>query len=181
MTVNTHEQRHGSKMEWLTPLWIFEALGVEFDLDVCAPVGRPTHVPAARSYTIEVDGLLAPWQGRVWMNPPFGTANGVHEWLHRFYQHGNGIGIIRADTPTSWWHDYVSQSPVIVLPRGRVRYINNNEGQEKAHGGPGFASALFCAGDECAAILRDRGHRIGAAWDRAAQTTNSAHAAVARK
>lgn len=172
MTVHTHEQRYGSKFEWLTPAWIFEAIGCTFDLDPCSPVDRPTNVPAAQRFTINDDGLTRDWFGRVWMNPPFGTENGVHQWLRRFYQHGNGIGIIRADTSTSWWHDYVSQSPVIVLPRGRVRYVNNNEGIEKVKGGPGFASALFCAGDECGEILRDRGRHLGTTWGRTDRAAN---------
>lgn len=164
MTVNTQAQRHGSKFEWLTPPYIFEALGCEFDLDPCSPLDRQTHVPAKQSYTAEDDGLTKDWFGRVWMNPPFGTANGVHAWLDRFYKHGNGIGILRADTSTSWWHDYISTSPAIVLPRGRVRYVNNNPGQKKAQGGPGFASALFCAGEECGQILLERGRRLGRVW-----------------
>lgn len=166
MTLHTHDQRHGSKFEWLTPEWIFVALSVEFDLDVCAPVDRTTHVPCKRMFTIEDDGLQQDWTGRVWMNPPFGTENGVHAWLHRFFDHDNGIGIIRADTSTSWWHDYISRSPVIVMPRGRVRYVNNNLGQKKAKGGPGFASILFAAGDECSGILLDRSQQIGVPWQR---------------
>ncbi len=167
MTLHTHEQRHGSKFEWLTPMWIFKALGCQFDLDPCSPVDRETFVPARHALTIEDDGLNTDWWGRVWMNPPFGTANGVHAWLDRFYRHGNGIGIIRADTSTSWWHDYISRSPVIVLPKGRVRYVNNNPGQEKAKGGPGFASVLFAAGSECGEILLERSSRIGVPWQRA--------------
>ncbi len=166
--IHTHDQRYGSKFEWLTPSYIFEALGCSFDLDPCSPVGRETHVPATHRFTVEDDGLMKEWRGRVWMNPPFGTENGVHQWLRLFFHHGNGIGIIRADTSTSWWHDYVCESPAIVLPRGRVRYVNNNEGAEKAKGGPGFASALFCAGEECCAILHERGNRIGTVWVRAA-------------
>ena len=28
-----------------TPRWVFDAMGLEFDLDVAAPVGGPWHVP----------------------------------------------------------------------------------------------------------------------------------------
>lgn len=169
MTVNTHQQRYGSKFEWLTPPWVFEALGVEFDLDPCSPMDRSTFVPARHVFTQNDDGLAKDWFGCVWMNPPFGTANGVHAWLHRFFSHGNGIGIIRADTSTSWWHQYVSQSSAVIFPKGRVRYINNNPGQEKAKGGPGFASAIFSAGQPCGEILAERGHKIGIVWQSVGQ------------
>lgn len=86
------------------------------------------------------------------------TPDGVHDWLRRFYE-GDGIGIIRADTSTAWFHDYILRSPYLVFPKGRVRYINNHR-REKAKGGPGFASVLFCAGSG-APILRERGRRLG--------------------
>lgn len=170
MTHHAQEPRHTSKCEWLTPLWIFEALGCEFDLDPCSPIDRETHVPARHKLTMDDDGLSADWHGRVWMNPPFGMPGGVDEWLERFYQHGNGIGIIKADTSTSWWHDYISRSPVVVMPKRRVRYINNNAGREKPKGGPGFGSALFSAGDECGEILLRRSSWIGMPWQRATVT-----------
>jgi hypothetical protein len=63
-----------SKDEWLTPPHIIKALG-HFDLDPCAPhfTRRPRHT-AGRHYSgftgipeqEAVDGLSAPWEGRVW-------------------------------------------------------------------------------------------------------------------
>lgn len=38
-----------------TPRWVFDAMGLQFDLDVAAPKGGPWHVPAARYYTAEDD------------------------------------------------------------------------------------------------------------------------------
>ena len=54
-----------------TPRWVFDAMGLTFDLDVAAPPGGPWHVPAARYYTAEDDGLTSPWDGLVWCNPPY--------------------------------------------------------------------------------------------------------------
>jgi hypothetical protein len=54
-----------------TPRWVFDAMGLEFDLDVAAPRGGPWHVPAKRYYTAEDDGLTKPWDGLVWCNPPY--------------------------------------------------------------------------------------------------------------
>lgn len=54
-----------------TPRWVFDAMGLEFDLDVAAPPGGPWHVPAKRFYTAEDDGLTSPWDGLVWCNPPY--------------------------------------------------------------------------------------------------------------
>lgn len=44
-------------VEWYTPRYIFDALGLYFDLDPCAPKGGVPWIPAFRSYSIEDDGL----------------------------------------------------------------------------------------------------------------------------
>jgi hypothetical protein len=44
-----------------TPRWVFDAMGLRFDLDVAAPVGGPWHVPCDRYLTAEDDGLAQPW------------------------------------------------------------------------------------------------------------------------
>jgi hypothetical protein len=67
-----------------TPRWVFDAMGLEFDLDVAAPPGGPWHVPAKRYYTAEDDGLAQPWDGLVWCNPPY---SGMTKWAHRFTRH----------------------------------------------------------------------------------------------
>ena len=52
-----------------TPPWIFEALNIQFDLDVCAPEGGIPWIPATNHYSIKDDALTQPWYGNVWMNP----------------------------------------------------------------------------------------------------------------
>lgn len=71
-----------------TPRWVFDAMGLEFDLDVAAPLGGPWHVPAARYYTAEDDGLTAPWDGLVWCNPPYSK---YRPWAERWARHDRGV------------------------------------------------------------------------------------------
>jgi hypothetical protein len=70
-----------------TPRWVFDAMGLEFDLDVAAPPGGPWHVPAKRYYTAEDDGLTQPWDGLVWCNPPYSA---FAEWAERWAAHPTG-------------------------------------------------------------------------------------------
>jgi hypothetical protein len=64
------EQTQTTSDDYYTAKWIFDALGLHFDLDVASPP-HPTNVPCDRYYTQADDGLGSPWYGRVWMNPPF--------------------------------------------------------------------------------------------------------------
>src|SRR4051794_34900635 len=75
INVAEHEPCIGQSDHWYTPRTIFDALGLTFDLDPCSP--GPGHwVPARRIYTQADDGLHQPWDGLVFMNPPFGGRNG---------------------------------------------------------------------------------------------------------
>jgi hypothetical protein len=76
--------------DWYTPKWIFDTLGLTFDLDVAAPEGGIPWIPARRYYTKADDGLAQLWEGLVWMNPPFSK---LTPWADRFIEHGNGIAL----------------------------------------------------------------------------------------
>jgi hypothetical protein len=67
-----------------TPRWVFDAMGLHFDLDVAAPVGGPWHVPCDRYFTAEDDGLAQDWDGLVWCNPPYSNYG---PWADRFAEH----------------------------------------------------------------------------------------------
>lgn len=71
-----------------TPRWVFDAMGLEFDLDVAAPPGGPWHVPCRRYYTAEDDGLAQPWEGLVWCNPPYSS---FARWAGRWLTHDRGV------------------------------------------------------------------------------------------
>lgn len=81
-----------------TPRWVFDAMGLQFDLDVAAPKGGPWHVPAARYYTAEDDGLAQPWEGLIWCNPPYSN---FWPWSEKWAAHmGGGVlmGIVLPET-----------------------------------------------------------------------------------
>ena len=88
--------------DYWTPSWIFEAMGIRFDLDVCAPPGGIPWIPADRYFTKADDGLAQPWEGRVWMNPPFSAPR---PWVDRFLGHRNGVALV--PIPKSGWFESV--------------------------------------------------------------------------
>ena len=76
----TSGMRSSLTPEWSTPRDLFDELDEEFhfDLDTAS-----THENALcdRHYTIEEDGLVQPWEGNVWCNPPYGRKIG--EWVKK--------------------------------------------------------------------------------------------------
>ena len=77
--------------DYYTPSWLFEDMGVTFDLDVAAPPGGVPWIPADKFFTMADDGLSQDWVGRVWMNPPYSQTTA---WANRFQQHANGIALL---------------------------------------------------------------------------------------
>lgn len=149
----THETRTPAHSEWYTPPEIFNALRINFDLDVCSPGPAIVRwIPAVRHLTLADDGLTTPWRGRVWMNPPYGSATPA--WLERFAQHGSGIALVFSRTDTKWFHRAVASATALVFIRGRVSFIR----EDGTRGGrPACGSLLIAAGPTCARALKGCG------------------------
>jgi hypothetical protein len=140
------------KDEWLTPPEIIASLG-EFDLDPCAPVVRPWNT-AKRHYTIEDNGFVKPWEGRIWCNPPYGRHTG--RWLARMAEHGNGIALIFARTETDNFFRYIwPKAQGVMFLKGRLVFyhIDGTKPQNSA----GAPSCLVAYGMENARILKESG------------------------
>jgi len=121
MKAFSHERAPDGKNEWLTPPEIVQALG-PFDLDPCAPINRPWPT-AARHFTAEDNGLIKPWEGRVWLNPPYGQE--TIKWMRRMREHRNCIALICARTDTRTWHECVwGVADAILWLRGRLTFFN---------------------------------------------------------
>lgn len=110
-----------TKDKWLTPPGIIRALG-EFDLDPCAPIVRPWDT-ARDHYTLLDNGLLKPWFGRVWCNPPYGGK--AFQWLARLAAHGDGIALVFARTETRGFHREVwDKADAVFFFEQRLRFFH---------------------------------------------------------
>lgn len=148
--IGGHQRAYEGKTdEWLTPPEIIQALGI-FDLDPCAPITRPWEM-ATNHFTVNDDGLKQPWQGRIWLNPPYGPETG--KWLSRLAVHGNGIALVFARTETQMFHEHVwRKADSVFFFYGRL-YFYDVYGKKAAHnsGGP---SALVAYGTNNTDSLR---------------------------
>lgn len=111
---------------WETPQDFFEKLNEEFhfDLDVCA---IPENAKCERFYSPEQDGLLQPWIGNVWCNPPYGRdiAKWIDKAQNEIKQNANVIVLlVHARTDTRWFHDYLYNKPNVELRfvKGRLKF-----------------------------------------------------------
>ena len=134
---------NGESDIWLTPPEIVGALG-HFDLDPCAaPDPRPW--PTATVHVVPpTDGLLIPWVGRVWLNPPYGDKLGA--WLDKMGRHGCGIALTFARTETEAWQRSVWPfAKAVLFVAGRL-YFRLPDGT-RAAGNAGGPSALIAYSD----------------------------------
>jgi len=130
--MGSHQSARMETDVWLTPPHIVEALG-PFDLDPCSPIGRPWDT-AAKHYTIEDDGLSHEWEGRVWMNPPYGKQAAT--WLERLAKHGDGIALVFARTETKMFFDWVwPYASSMLFIEGRLHFHRPDGTRAKANSG----------------------------------------------
>jgi len=104
---------HGTSDDYYTPPAVFKALNLIFDLDVAAPPNGVPWLPAKRSLSVIDDGLATPWEGRVWMNPPYSD---VTPWANKFIAHANGIALVQISKAK--WFDtlWVKGDGFLILP-----------------------------------------------------------------
>jgi hypothetical protein len=115
--MSMHQTSIGKSQVHLTPRRILDPLGA-FDLDPCGNDPRPWDC-AARTYTAADDGLLLPWFGRVWLNPPFHRFQ-IFGWLDRMARHGRGIALVHARTETDWFNLIWDNATALFFVAGRV-------------------------------------------------------------
>lgn len=138
-----HESHAIKSVEWYTPPWIFEELGLEFDLDPCHPKLKLPWLPAKHTYTIDDDGLSKPWVGNVWMNPPYGKF--TYAWMKKMHCHRQGIALVFSRTDCKWYHDFVAKSDAILFLKGRIRFVDGNG--KTGGSGAGSGSMLVAWGE----------------------------------
>ena len=150
--------------DWQTPPALFDALDKEFGPFTCDPACNgsehsakiildrggllcwPAELMRVAATTdfgnarVRCDGLIQPWEGIVYLNPPYGTKGGMAKWIAKAVAEvecGNAervVALIPSRTDTKMWqtavvkeaaYDRIAAHPALVLVRllpGRVRF-----------------------------------------------------------
>lgn len=124
--------------DWISPQMFAARLG-PFGLDPCESNTQPWPM-ATMGYRLGrgEDGLVLPWFGMVWLNPPYGKATG--DWLAKLARHGEGIALVFARTETRMFFDHVwGKASAMLFLRGRLTFhYPDGAGSPAGHnsGGP---------------------------------------------
>jgi len=153
----------GQGDDWYTPAWLFDALGLRFDMDVCAPEDPGHRTCPADAYLTEADdGLARPWHGMVWCNPPYSKAA---PWVARVIAHGDAVLLTHIPANASWavdvWRTADAMVPMQALPFQRPNGATYR---------PGYALMLTGYGQAAAEAVIAAGRlteKSGSAWVRA--------------
>lgn len=143
--MGSHQSARAESVTWLTPEPVLDALGgwQAFDLDPCA-APRPWPWLTAQFMNSEdmQDGLAMPWFGRIWMNPPYTSAD-LANWLARLADHGRGTALIFARTETdAFFRQVWERASGLLFLEGRLHFHYPNGRRAKANAG---APSVLCA------------------------------------
>lgn len=122
--MNTEVMFSSKTGEHETPQDFYDELDAEFHftLDPCA---TDENHKCPQYYTKEIDGLVQPWFGKVFMNPPYGR--GIGEWVRKAYMEAGldgtmVVGLLPARTDTKWFHDYIYGKAEVRFIKGRLKF-----------------------------------------------------------
>ena len=126
---------------WTTPSDILEKLytvvGGIFDVDPCSPTSdrqkAPVKAKVYHSGEPGNDGLLIPWGGTVFVNPPYGRE--LKTWIKKCHDEAVSgrvktcIALIPARPDTNAWHQFIVGKADVYMLKGRLKFSANGGGE----------------------------------------------------
>lgn len=130
------------RVDWETPDDLFTALDGEFNFTLDAAASPPNakckrflcedHWYRSQASTDALDPDVS-WNGRVWLNPPYGREAGP--WIAKakqeaYYNAQVVVMLLPSRTDVAWWHDYIWDSSLnrpqagveVRFLRGRLKF-----------------------------------------------------------
>ena len=136
---------------YYTPPWVFNALGLQFDLDVASPSIALPWIPAKKRFTILDDGLAQDWGGgKVWMNPPYSNPK---PWINKFIQNHNGVALVPTSTGAWMLTLWESDAKWLCLPP--MHFVQSN--LIEAKGAMPIRCWLVALGEDNVSALKSSG------------------------
>ncbi len=109
-----------------TPDDLFAELNAEFNFTL-DPAATPKNAKCENYYTKAENGIVQPWPGNVFCNPPYGRE--VGKWIIKGRSEAaNGslvVMLLPARTDTKWFHDYIEGQAEVRFIAGRLKFSNS--------------------------------------------------------
>jgi hypothetical protein len=118
--------------EWFTPPEYIESARTVMGAIDCDPASNDfaqNVVQATRYFTVENNGLIQPWTGRVWMNPPY-SSKYIRPFIDKLIGHviagevTQAITLTQSNCDCRWFHKAAAVCSAICLTRGRVKFYD---------------------------------------------------------
>jgi hypothetical protein len=108
---------------WATPAWLTELLPL-VDLDPCT--NEQSTVKARKTYSAcrGEDGLVLPWIGSTYVNPPFSS---ILPWAEKLAAESYNVSaaafLVNADSSTRWWSRLTDSLHCALMFHRRIQFV----------------------------------------------------------
>ena len=118
--------------EWYTPTEYLDAARIvlkTIDLDPASSEQANRTVQATRFYSQQENGLLHPWFGTVWLNPPYAQpliGQFIEKLLEELTAKRTTAALVLTHnyTDTAWFHRAASHANALCFTRGRIAFLD---------------------------------------------------------
>ena len=123
------------------------------DLDPASCDAAQQIVKATKYHTIADSGLLHPWSGRVWLNPPYSMPE-IQQFVGRLvasYAAGDvtqAVLLTDAATDTRWFRAAMEAATAVCWTTGRIRFLRPEIAGKFKPSSPTRGQVLFYFGDQ---------------------------------
>ena len=137
--------------EWYTPPQYIElarqVMG-GIDLDPASNETAQQWIKAEKWYGIRDDGLKLPWQGKIWLNPPYGS--GIQQWTDKAIESYESGAICQAvllcrPAPGSKWYQKLAGRCASCITDKRIRFMDASGQQQSS---PVHGNVFFYLGED---------------------------------
>jgi ParB family chromosome partitioning protein len=135
---------------WYTPRWMIDAARLvlgRIDLDPATCAAAQAIVQAETWYTATENGLVQPWYGAVWCNPPYSDPLPWAERMTRLYQAGEieaGMMLVNCSCSPKWAQLLWRSATAVCLFGSRMNFWHPTK--TNANGSYDRDSAVFYFG-----------------------------------
>jgi phage N-6-adenine-methyltransferase len=147
--------------EWFTPpehIALARSVMGGIDLDPASNEQANKVVQADKIYSKRENGLVVPWRGRIWLNPPYAQP-AISHFADKMVEEvtaGNveeAVMLTHNYTDTAWFQKLAAVADAICFTRGRVRFVSPS-GEVAA---PTQGQAFFYFGDRVSVFAESFG------------------------